>query len=68
MEAVPLDESVRRDLMNFGEIMPPKRIIWIEVGFELPKEIASDGTISITDARSSGSMKKEIKLPQSVFK
>lgn len=68
VEVVPLDQSVRRDLMNYGEIMPPKRIVWIEIEFELPTEANGDVTVSITDARSSGPVKQAIKLPKSLFK
>jgi len=68
VEAVPLDESVRRDLMNFGEIIPPKRIVWIEVEMEFPKERAGEVTLSLTDGRAAGAMKQAIKLPSSLLK
>lgn len=67
VEAVPLDESVRRDLMNFGEIVPPKRVVWIEVELKFPKEISGDATISMIDARASGQVKQKIKLPRSLL-
>ncbi len=67
VEAVPLDESVRRDLMNFGEIMPPKRIIWMEIDFILTTDITSYATITVTDARASGQVKQRVKIPHSLF-
>jgi len=67
VEAVPLDESVRRDLMNFGEIIPPKRIVWIDMDFTLTIEITSDATIIVTDARASGPVKQRVKIPRSLL-
>lgn len=67
VEAVPLDESVRRDLMNFGEIMPPKRVVWIEIDLKLPKEMTGEVTVSMINARESGQLKQEIKMPRSLF-
>lgn len=67
VETVPLDESVRRDLMNFGEIIPPKRIVWIEVEFELPTEVNGGVSISMIDTRTTGQVKEGIKLPQSLL-
>lgn len=67
VEAVALDESVRRDLMNFGEIMPPKRVVWIEIDLKLPKEMTGEVTVSMINARESGLLKQEIKMPRSLF-
>jgi len=67
VEAVLLDESVRRDLMNYGEIMPPKRIVWMEMDFTLTTDITSDATITVTDARASGPLKQRVKIPRSLL-
>ena len=67
VEAVLLDESVRRDLMNYGEIMPPKRIVWMEMDFTLTTDITSDATITVTDAGASGPLKQRIKIPRSLL-
>jgi len=67
VEAVPLDEPVRRDLMNYGEIMPPKRIIWLELDFALTTDITSDATITVANARTSGQVKQRIKIPRSLL-
>lgn len=68
VEAVPLDESVRRDLMNFGEIISPKRIVWIELKMEFPKERTGEVTLSLGDDRAAGAMKQAVKLPSSLLK